>query len=123
MLPPTAILKGEWRSSAVPRRQSWADAEQTERIDWEFNGKFPAMKVTMDGVGRIVIPKGLRDQLGLRPDEELDASIDGNAIRLEPRSAGPRVVVKRKGLAVLRSVEGAVLSDRMVRDLRDADQR
>ena len=81
------------------------------------------MKVTMDKVGRIVIPKGLRDQLGLRPDEELDASIDGNAIRLEPRSAGPRTVVLHKGLAVLRSVEGAVLTDQMVRDLRDADQR
>jgi AbrB family looped-hinge helix DNA binding protein len=81
------------------------------------------MKVTMDRVGRIVIPKGLRDQLGLRPDEELEATIDGHAIRLEPRSAPSRVVVQRDGVAVLRSVTDAVLTDRMVRDLRDADQR
>lgn len=77
----------------------------------------------MDRVGRIVIPKSLRDQLGLQPDEELDASIDGHAIRLEPRQAGGREVVEVDGLAVLRAIEGATLTDRMVRDLRDADQR
>ena len=81
------------------------------------------MKVTMDRVGRIVIPKGLRDQLGLQPDEELDASIDGHAIRLEPRQAAGRVVVDRGGLAVLRAVDDVRLTDRMVRDLRDAEQR
>ncbi|MCE9622509.1 MAG: AbrB/MazE/SpoVT family DNA-binding domain-containing protein [Actinomycetia bacterium] len=81
------------------------------------------MRVTMDRVGRIVIPKGLRDQLGLQPDDELDASIDGHAIRLEPRQMGDRLVVEVDGLAVLRAVGGATLTDRMVRDLRDAEQR
>jgi AbrB family looped-hinge helix DNA binding protein len=81
------------------------------------------MKVTIDRVGRIVIPKGLRDQLGLRADEELEASIDGHAIRLEPRLAASRVVVDRNGLAVLRAVGDLKLTDRMVRDLRDAEQR
>ncbi len=81
------------------------------------------MRITMDRVGRIVIPKGLRDQLGLQPDDELDASIDGHAIRLEPRRATGRVVVEVDGIAVLRAVDGATLTDRMVRDLRDADQR
>ncbi len=77
----------------------------------------------MDRVGRIVIPKGLRDQLGLRADEELEATIDGHAIRLEPRPAPARVIVQRDGVAVLRSITDATLTDRMVRDLRDADQR
>ncbi|MBI4883638.1 MAG: AbrB/MazE/SpoVT family DNA-binding domain-containing protein [Actinobacteria bacterium] len=81
------------------------------------------MKVTIDRVGRVVIPKGLRDQLGLQPDAELDVSIDGHAIRLEPRPAAARVVVDRDGFAVLRSVGDTRLTDRMVRDLRDADQR
>ncbi|CAN5541556.1 hypothetical protein BH10ACT2_BH10ACT2_15180 [soil metagenome] len=81
------------------------------------------MRVSIDRVGRIVIPKGLRVQLGLQPDDELDATIDGHAIRLEPRQATGRVVVDRHGIAVLRSVDGAKLTDQMVRDLRDADQR
>ena len=76
----------------------------------------------MDRVGRIVIPKGLRDQLGLRADEELEATIDGHAIRLEPRAAPGRVVVQRDGVAVLRSITDATLTDRMVRDLRDTDR-
>ena len=77
----------------------------------------------MDRVGRVVIPKGLRDQLGLRPDAELEATIDGYAIRLEPRAAPRRVAVQRDGVAVLRFITDATLTDRMVRDLRDADQR
>ena len=77
----------------------------------------------MDRVGRIVIPKGLRDQLGLRADEELEATIDGHAIRLEPRAAPGRVVGQRDGVALLRSITNATLTDPMVRDLRDADQR
>jgi AbrB family looped-hinge helix DNA binding protein len=76
----------------------------------------------MDRVGRIVIPKDLRDQLGLKPDEELDASIDGHAIRLEPRASADRVVVVRDGLAVLRSVGEVRLTDKMVRDIRDSEQ-
>ena len=81
------------------------------------------MRVAMDRVGRIVIPKGLRDQLGLQPNDELDASIDGHSIRLEPRQAGSRIVIEVDGLAVLRAIDGATLTDRMVRDLRDSDQR
>ena len=88
-------------------------------IEWYI----PIMRVTMDRVGRIVIPKGLRDQLGLQPDEELDASIDGHAIRLEPLAAADRVVVDRHGLAVLRSVGETRLTDKMVRDIRDSEQR
>ena len=91
--------------------------------EWESNGRFPFMRVTVDRVGRIVIPKGLRDQLGLQAEDELDATIDGHAIRLEPRQATGRVVVDRNGIAVLRSVGDGKLTDRMVRDLRDAERR
>ena len=41
----------------------------------------------MDRVGRVVLPKRLRDELGLQADTEFDVVVDGAAIRLQPRSS------------------------------------
>ncbi len=40
------------------------------------------MRTTIDKAGRLVIPKVLRDQLGLQPGE-VDVSADGAALRVE----------------------------------------
>lgn len=40
------------------------------------------MRTTIDKVGRLVIPKALRDQLGLTPGE-VEVSADGVALRVE----------------------------------------
>lgn len=45
------------------------------------------MRVTIDEVGRIVIPQALRDKLQLVPGSELEASVEGDrlvASRVEP---------------------------------------
>lgn len=77
------------------------------------------MRVTVDKVGRIVIPKRLRDQAGIRAETELDLVFDGVAIRLEPVIPHERIVDRRDGLPVLRAVPDAVLTDDVVRALRD----
>ncbi len=81
------------------------------------------MKVVMDRVGRIVVPKTLRDQLGLEPEAEFDAVIDGTAIRLQPRQTSERVINHTDGWPVLSRASSVVLTDQAVRDLRDAGQR
>ncbi|MGD0883126.1 MAG: AbrB/MazE/SpoVT family DNA-binding domain-containing protein [Acidimicrobiales bacterium] len=35
--------------------------------------------------GQVVIPKAIRDQLGIAPGDEVDVSLDGGAVRVEPR--------------------------------------
>ncbi|MGQ0624129.1 MAG: AbrB/MazE/SpoVT family DNA-binding domain-containing protein [Sporichthyaceae bacterium] len=40
------------------------------------------MRTTIDKAGRLVIPKALRDQLGLTPGE-VEVSADGAALRVE----------------------------------------
>ncbi len=81
------------------------------------------MQVTMDRVGRIVIPKRFRDALGLGPDTELELIPDGSGLRLEPVRRRDRSVEMSDGLPILGKVEGVVLTDTDVRRLRDDVQR
>ncbi|MBX7071261.1 MAG: AbrB/MazE/SpoVT family DNA-binding domain-containing protein [Microthrixaceae bacterium] len=81
------------------------------------------MKVTMDRAGRVVLPKSIRDLLGLEPDEELDIAVDGTGIRLQPRSRPRRQLVEVDGWPVIGSVIDHVTTDADVQALRDADRR
>ena len=77
------------------------------------------MRGTIDKAGRLVIPKPLRDQLGLiRGEVELIA--DGAALRIE--AVHDDDLVEQDGrLVVPRS--GSTIDDDVVNALRDADRR
>ena len=77
------------------------------------------MRTTMDGAGRLVIPKQLRDLLGLRAGE-VEVVADGNALRVEPVVGD--VLEERDGRLVI-PVSGISVTDEDVRKLRDADQK
>jgi len=77
------------------------------------------MKTTIDKAGRVVIPKALRDRLGLQPGE-VEITADGAALRVEPVAG--ELLVERDGRLVIPSSDSR-LSEDLVRDLRDADQR
>ena len=77
------------------------------------------MKATIDKAGRLVIPKVLRDRLGLRPGT-VDVRADGSALRVEAVSSDE--LVERGGLLVTAATD-FTMNDDDVRDLRDADQR
>jgi AbrB family looped-hinge helix DNA binding protein len=81
------------------------------------------MLVTIDAVGRVVIPKALRVALGITPDTKLELIPDGAGLRLEPVRRDPRTVHVSDGLPILGKVDGAVLTDDDVRRLRDDLQR
>ncbi len=42
------------------------------------------MRVVIDQVGRVVVPKPLRDQLGLAPGSTVDISLYGDGLHLTP---------------------------------------
>lgn len=77
------------------------------------------MRTTIDKAGRLVIPKALRDRLGLRPGV-VEVVADGSGLRVEPL-AGDELEERHGRLVV--PAAGTVLSDDDVRSLRDADQR
>lgn len=77
------------------------------------------MKATIDGAGRLVIPKQLRDRLGLTQGE-VEVEADGADLRVRP--VADDTLEEQDGWLVVPST-GQRLTDDDVRDLRDADQR
>ncbi|MCV7121818.1 AbrB/MazE/SpoVT family DNA-binding domain-containing protein [Mycobacterium lacus] len=77
------------------------------------------MRATIDKAGRLVIPKPLRDHLGLRPGE-VEVTADGAALRVEPLAG--ESLDERDGRLVI-PAGGAEIDDAVVRTLRDAGQR
>jgi AbrB family looped-hinge helix DNA binding protein len=50
------------------------------------------METTIDGAGRIVVPKQLRDALGLTPGTKLDISWYGAGLQIVPQGRSARLV-------------------------------
>ena len=79
--------------------------------------------MTIDRVGRVVIPKALRVALGITPDTQLELIPDGTGLRIEPIRRNRRPVEMSDGLPILGDVAGAILTDDEVRRIRDDLQR
>lgn len=61
-------------------------------------------KLTIDKAGRIVLPKPVRDELGLEPGDTLELETSGDKITLRPSQPGGQLIRKR-GLWVFHSDE------------------
>lgn len=83
------------------------------------------MEVTVDKVGRVVIPKRLRTAYGIGPDTKLEIVEDGDGMRLEPISGEERRIEERDGFLVVLppDTDFEPVTDDVVRDLRDTLQR
>ena len=57
------------------------------------------MTITIDGAGRIVVPKRLRERFNLVAGTELEIEASGECLRLRKVGAGP-ALVRKKGILV-----------------------
>ncbi len=78
------------------------------------------MQTTIDSVGRIVVPKALRDALGLAPGSTIDISLYGAGLHLVAAGRTARVE-KIDGSLV--AVSETVVTDDDVEALLDAGRR
>jgi AbrB family looped-hinge helix DNA binding protein len=77
------------------------------------------MRATIDKAGRLVIPKSLRESVGLRPGV-VEVRAEGTGIRVEVPA--DESLEKRGGRLVIPE-SGTSIDDDAVRSLRDAGQR
>jgi AbrB family looped-hinge helix DNA binding protein len=58
-------------------------------------GNVIAMKLTLDKMNRLVLPKGLRDRFALGPAKELEVLLEADGIRLRPVTAERVLAVEK----------------------------
>lgn len=78
------------------------------------------MEISIDSVGRIVVPKPLRDALGLTPGSKVDISRYGAGLQLLPTGRTARLVEES---GVLVATGDTVIDDDVVFGLIDMGRR
>lgn len=78
-----------------------------------------SMRTTIDKAGRLVIPRVLRERIGLTDGGEVQVELDGAGVRVDPVSTGE--LVEEDGFLVIPPT-GKPVTDEMVRELIDADR-
>jgi AbrB family looped-hinge helix DNA binding protein len=112
---PTAVddeLTGEkW----APARGHW--------LRTIFDGRFNGMRTTIDGAGRLVVPKKIREAVQLTAGSELEVRLENGMIQLEPVT--PQVKLKKRGqlLVATRPGQAETLTQEMVDTTRDSIRR
>lgn len=73
------------------------------------------MQTTMDAAGRLVIPKALRDRLGLVPGEALELREREGRLEIEPAPTPMKLVRREHGAVAVAEAELPPLTDELVR--------
>ncbi|MBI5161336.1 MAG: AbrB/MazE/SpoVT family DNA-binding domain-containing protein [Micrococcales bacterium] len=79
------------------------------------------MEATIDSVGRIVLPKQLRDALGLTPGTRVDISAYGSGVQITPGGRTARLHREEDGWLVVQG-EGDLTDEAMFATI-DAGRR
>ena len=82
-----------------------------------------AMKSAIDSAGRILIPKSLRDRLGLAHGQRVDIRERDGRIEIEPTPTAMALVQRASGPVAVPEEELPPLTDEVVRTTIDQSRR
>ncbi len=81
------------------------------------------MKTTIDGAGRVVVPKSLRDALSLRAGQELEIRIADGRITIEVPATEMSLIDNGDGVVAITNRVMPSLTADMVRDVLEQIRR
>jgi AbrB family looped-hinge helix DNA binding protein len=81
------------------------------------------MRTTIDASGRVVVPKPLRDELGLRGGTSLEIRANAGRIEIEPLPTPMRLARRGKGLVAVSDIPLPTLGAEEVRSVVDSQRR
>jgi AbrB family looped-hinge helix DNA binding protein len=81
------------------------------------------MEISMDEVGRLVIPKPVRQRLGVQGSTRLELTEVEGGVVLTPATDGPRLVERDGILVAEREGSGPLLDWRAVREVLERHRR
>lgn len=74
------------------------------------------MKSTIDSAGRIIVPKAMRDALGLKPGQPLEIRAGDGRLEIEVASTPMQLKKRGKGLVAVPNKELPALTAEQVRE-------
>lgn len=77
------------------------------------------MRTTIDKAGRLVIPRSLRDRIGLAGGGEVELELDNAAVRVKPVAGSE---IREDGGLLVIPAAGTPITGAAVRELIDADR-
>jgi AbrB family looped-hinge helix DNA binding protein len=86
---------------------------------WHYSG----VKTAIDSAGRVIVPKALRDELGLEPGRKLEISARDGALVIEPVPTKVALVRRGKGVIAKPSTPLPKLTQQEVRDALEGARR
>lgn len=81
------------------------------------------MRATMDSAGRVVIPKSLREAIGLGDGGEIEIQLVDGALLVAPPTVRKRIEEHDGRATIVAEQELPPLPDQVVRDVLDAIRR
>jgi AbrB family looped-hinge helix DNA binding protein len=81
------------------------------------------MKITIDGAGRIVVPKALRLALGLKPGQPLEIRAGDGRLEIEIAATPMQLKRRGKGIVAVPDAELPTLTAELVRETLERVRR
>jgi AbrB family looped-hinge helix DNA binding protein len=90
---------------------------------WQYHAILETMKATIDATGRIVVPKPLRQALGLKPGLALEIRAGDGRLEIEIATTPMRLKKRGKGLVAVPEAGLPALTAEQVRDTLERVRR
>jgi AbrB family looped-hinge helix DNA binding protein len=81
------------------------------------------MRTTIDSAGRVVIPKSIRERVGLNGGQQVEITERDGLIEIEPAPTPMKLMRRRRGAAAVPRQALPSLTDEIVRDTIERTRR